>query len=700
MVTTKFEMTLLKSYCHSRFQAQRRYSTEVMVGNIGVGGSNPIRIQSMTTTATQDVAATVKQCIVLAEAGCEIIRITAQNIKAAMALKEIQKAFRQAGFKTPLVADIHFLPAVAMEAVKHVEKIRINPGNYADKKSVSMREYSDSEYTKALERLHDLFTPLVKECKAWGRALRIGTNHGSLSDRIMSRYGDTPLGMTESALEFIRICKSYGFKDIMLSMKASNPRVMIEAYRLLVKRMLEEGMHYPLHLGVTEAGDGQEGIIKSTIGIGSLLLDGLGDTLRVSLTGDPVEEIPIARSLIRKASLFWGKHEVLQDNTERSDEIDPYVFNQRKVNEVNLRGWCKIGANEPPSVMVYADEVTGRMDINGIAERIQLAEKKLNPLKIEALLFNLASNKGLHKLASLQRSLKNRMPFTVLELKHQISWEKLRELKDWDEIPTSLMIVRSFSKNEGQLLHEIVGFTREKGFLLALDILPDDLKELACLLPNRKDLSHLVVTCSLTAENMHSVGTYRKLASVLKELDCNWPIWIRNTALNCIEKANDRTKNLLEAAMLIGSLLCDGLGDIVSVETDPDMADAASLVYSILQGASARRERAEFIACPGCGRTLFDIQATTRSIREQTQHLKGLKIAVMGCVVNGPGEMADADFGYVGGSSGKVNLYVGRQCVRHHVPEELAVNELIELIKSEGKWRDPQTDFKRDLKNV
>ena len=335
-------------YCQSRFQAVRRMTREVRVGEVVIGGKHPIVVQSMTTTPTQDVEATVRQSIALAEAGCEVVRITAQNVKAAEALADIRKKFSEAGFSgTPLVADIHFLPQAAMEAVKHVEKVRINPGNYADKKKFQVKEYSDSEYDNEIQRLHESFSPIVKRCKELGRAMRIGTNHGSLSDRIMNRYGDTPLGMCESALEFIRIAESHGFKDIILSMKASNPKVMIQAYRLMVAKMLEEDMHYPLHLGVTEAGDGDDARIKSAIGIGSLLYDGLGDTIRVSLTEDPVAEVPVARALADKAMSLWTE----SASRTTPDPLDPYVYERRQIKEDVLGDACKIGPLEPPLVI-------------------------------------------------------------------------------------------------------------------------------------------------------------------------------------------------------------------------------------------------------------------------------------------------------------------------------------------------------------
>ena len=402
------------SYCASRFRTVRRPTVEVMVGSVGVGGAHPLRLQSMTTSDTQDVAATVKQSIALAEVGCEIVRITAPNVAAARCLKDIRAQFTAAGFgHVPLVADIHFLPSAAMEAVEHVEKVRVNPGNYADKKKFAVREYSDADYSTELQRLHDSFSPLVIRSRELGRAMRIGTNHGSLSDRIMNRYGDTPLGMVESALEFLRIAEAHAYKQIILSMKASNPKVMIQAYRLLVQRMAQEDMHYPLHLGVTEAGDGEDGRIKGAIGIGSLLLDGLGDTIRVSLTEDSVYEIPVARAIADKAMSLWTPSGVPTGADGTDDGIDPYHFTKRETAALQLAPGVTVGPEQPPRVIVRAGP-----DI--AATLTQLAAGKLKDTPAEVVLVQIESAARLSLLpdpGSASYALELAAPVTLAELK-------------------------------------------------------------------------------------------------------------------------------------------------------------------------------------------------------------------------------------------------------------------------------------------
>ncbi|MCH2388376.1 MAG: (E)-4-hydroxy-3-methylbut-2-enyl-diphosphate synthase, partial [Opitutales bacterium] len=410
----------MSGYCSSRFATVRRPSREVFVGNVGVGGENPIRIQSMTTTNTQDVSATVAQSITLAEAGCEIIRITAPNKKAAQALKEIHRKFRNAGFNNPLVADIHFLPSAAMEAVEHVEKVRVNPGNYADNKKFAIREYSDSQYLDELERLHEEFSPLVMRAKELGRSMRVGCNHGSLSDRIMNRYGDTPLGMVESVLEFLRIAEKHSYQDIILSMKSSNPKVMIEAYRLLVEKMDAEGMSYPLHLGVTEAGDGEDGRIKSAIGIGSLLMDGLGDTIRVSLTEDPIYEIPVAEALARKAMKQWA---VRSQPDDKPDSIDPYSFSRRVTNPVELAPNIRVNSETPPSVITRsATPITKPQELSGELKQTSLI---LSDTPIESLWIRLDSPEDFETIPEASRAVSSFVPSLTLEIAPEIDLQSL-----------------------------------------------------------------------------------------------------------------------------------------------------------------------------------------------------------------------------------------------------------------------------------
>jgi (E)-4-hydroxy-3-methylbut-2-enyl-diphosphate synthase len=673
------------TYCHSRFQAVRRLTREVRVGDVIIGGTHPVVVQSMTTTPTQDVEATVRQSIALAAAGCEVVRITAQNVKAAEALGEIRKKFSAAGFgAVPLVADIHFLPQAAMEAVKHVEKVRINPGNYADKKKFQLKEYSDSEYDLEIQRLHEAFSPIVKRCRELGRAMRIGTNHGSLSDRIMNRYGDSPLGMCESALEFIRIAESHGFHDIILSMKASNPKVMIQAYRLMVARMLEEDMHYPLHLGVTEAGDGDDARIKSAIGNGSLLYDGLGDTIRVSLTEDPVAEVPVARALADKAMSLWEK------SAQRTapDPVDPYVYTRRQVEEGVIGSGLKIGPLEPPLVIQPGPppEAVGSMD--AYMDALQSAQTALKDARIEGLLLRVTPPL-LDELPVWRDKFAPLVGFMVWDLSGlELDAAHIGKLADGSRAGDVWLAPYT---NRGDWITLCMG-AAEARVRVALAIAPEALFK---LFPGDLDAAGAPAILTLPDSAIvsaapHALGRYRQLAEVASAIDARNPIWIRNTAASVIEQDKEHFGDrLLEASMLSGALLCDGIGDLVSVETVPSIRQSTTLAYDILQGARARTTKTEFVACPSCGRTLFDLQSTTRRIREATGHLKGVTIAIMGCIVNGPGEMADADFGYVGGAPGKINLYVGKECVQYHIPASDAVDALISLIKKHDKWTDP-----------
>lgn len=673
-----------EAYCHSRYTARRRRTRTVMVGTVGVGGTNPLRIQSMTTTPTQDVEATVRQIIELVRAECEIVRVTAQNITAARALKEIHHKVRQARIDVPLVADIHFLPNVAMEAANHVEKVRINPGNYADRKRFNVHEYTDAQYKSELDRLYEEFSPIVKRCQQLGRSMRIGTNHGSLSDRIMNRYGDTPLGMVESALEFIRIAESHGFKEIILSMKASNPKIMIQAYRLAVARMEAEGMAYPLHLGVTEAGDGEDARIKSAIGIGSLLIDGLGDTIRVSLTEDPVNEIPVARELAGKAMTLWQGHQSAEEGDEKRDTIDPFSFERRPILDLELGNKCRLSAREPPRVIIPFNRTIGQHD--AIITDVNRTHSLLREAKIEGLLIDFQTGVTGDDLEALRRVLEETIRFFVINLPSEISVEELRSLV-WKQ-PDQWMLLRRFPTGAVDDLEQFASFAQEVGLTLVVDCDP---KAIGRFVPTLKRFPGLrvIFSCSEPLPNIHSTGCYRLLAQGLKSHRMEAPIWIRNTSANTLDYKDYFGNRLLEAGILTGGLFCDGIGDLVSIETEPALERATALAYNILQGSRARITKTEFVACPSCGRTLFDLQSTTQRIRERTDHLKGVTIAVMGCIVNGPGEMADADFGYVGGAPGKINLYIGKDCVDHHIPEEQAVDALIELIKREDKWIDP-----------
>ncbi|MGC6455052.1 MAG: (E)-4-hydroxy-3-methylbut-2-enyl-diphosphate synthase [Coraliomargaritaceae bacterium] len=671
-------------YCASRFQAIRRKTREVIIGNVGVGGDNPVRIQSMTTTNTQDVEATVAQTLALAEAGCEIVRITAPNKKAAQALAEISRKVRAAKCEVPLVADIHFLPSAAMEAALHVEKVRINPGNYADKKKFAVQEYSDAAYAEEIERLHEAFSPIVLLCKKLGRAMRIGTNHGSLSDRIMNRYGDTPLGMVESALEFIRIAESHGYRDICLSMKASNPKVMIEAYRLAVARMDQEEMNYPLHLGVTEAGDGEDARVKSAIGIGSLLNDGLGDTIRVSLTEDPVYEIPVARELADKAMALWKESPEPIGTTH--DTIDPYSFQRRASQSIQISSDCSIGGDSVPAVVVKTHRAVA--DVAGVIEDVCRTQITLKESRIEGLQLTLNESSDLEAYKGVHEALHSVVPAFFLELGSRIDLSDLQAL-EWPEGLSGTTLVQALEAEDAHYAAALLQFCREKGFNLAIDCSADALRsEIGpILLPMGTD--KLLLSPSGCRSKQHPVGEVRSLVEAAAPFLPGIPIWIRNTVANTLVPKDYFSDRLLEASVYSGGLFCDGIGDLISIETEPLLEKATALAYTILQGARARISKTEFVACPSCGRTLFDLQSVTQIIRARTGHLKGVTIAIMGCIVNGPGEMADADFGYVGGAPGKINLYVGKECVQYNVPSEEALERLIELIQSHGKWVEP-----------
>ena len=595
-------------YCRSPYTYSRREAREVRVGKVPLGGAHPIRVQSMLTCDTMNTDQCVRQSLELVAVGCEIVRITAPTVKDAANLRDIANALRAHGCDVPLVADIHFKPDAAMEAAKWVEKVRINPGNYADKKKFAVREYTDAEYHAELARIREKFSPLVELCKEHGIAMRIGTNHGSLSDRIMNRYGDTPLGMVESALEFARIARDLGYHDFIFSMKASNPKVMIEAYRLLVARLAAEGpdWNYPIHLGVTEAGDGEDGRIKSAIGIGSLLSDGIGDTIRISLTEDSVHEIPVARALVGVAAGNRGTSLSSENFAETRYEYDPFSYQRRPTHTIDVNG-LKLGGEEVVRVVVR-----------------QTTYDKLA-----------------HKLDRLG------------DYQPEIIYEKagIREVDPRNQ---------------------------------------DEIKALNC------------ATCDLFVTVRDSldlpvIAAFRMLAA---RLEPRHSILLKDTLA---PTASDFLTILLTAATNIGALLSDGIGDAILVQGDmmseSDLQQIAlgpgqslRLAYNILQAAGARIFKTDYVACPSCGRTLFDLQSTTARIKAATSHLKGVKIAIMGCIVNGPGEMADADFGYVGGAPGKVNLYVGKTPVKFNIPENEAVECLKDLIREHGKWMEPREE--------
>ena len=571
------------------FYPERRRSRAVNVGQVGIGGDNPVRVQSMITCDTMDTLACIRESMELADVGCEIVRITAPTVKDARNLEAIRDGLQARGCHVPLVADIHFKPDAALESAKWVDKVRVNPGNYADSKKFAVREYSDEQYAAEIGRIREKFAPLVELCRARGIAMRIGTNHGSLSDRIMNRYGDTPLGMVESALEFARLAREKDYHDLVFSMKASNPKVMIAAYRLLVSRLAAEGpdWNYPIHLGVTEAGDGEDGRIKSAVGIGSLLADGIGDTIRVSLTEDSVQEIPVARELVQ---LLAGQGEGWCRAVEFS--FDPFSYARRATEKLTIHG-VPLGGDEVPRVVVT------RQHYDAVA----------------------------HKLAGLG------------DFQPELVYEDLP--------------VVEVDPRDGQAMAELA-------------VRPE-----ACLVTVKDGI------------NLPVIAAFRLLAAVI---EARHPILLKDSLDPHPDAQTPFVGTLLAASARLGSLLCDGIGDAVLLRTEEAPGQSLRLAYNVLQAVGARIFKTDYVACPSCGRTLFNLQETTARIKAATEHLKGVKIAIMGCIVNGPGEMADADFGYVGGAPGKVNLYVGKKAVRFNIPEEEAVERLVDLIKEQGRW--------------
>jgi (E)-4-hydroxy-3-methylbut-2-enyl-diphosphate synthase len=595
----------VKNLLTSAFPARRRRSREVLVGPVGIGGDNPIRVQSMITCDTMDTEASIGQTIQLAEAGCEIVRITAPTVKDAANLQHIVEGLRRRGCDVPIVADIHFKPEAALEAARWIEKVRINPGNYADSKKFKIIEYTDEQYAAELDRIRERFMPLVRLCQERGIAMRIGTNHGSLSDRIMNRYGDTPLGMVESALEFARIARELGYHAFIFSMKSSNPKVMIAAYRLLVARLEEEGpdWNYPIHLGVTEAGEGEDARIKSAIGIGSLLQDGIGDTIRVSLTEDSIHEIPVAQALVEMVSTRESEGATRHVSAiEGQYGFDPFSYRRRESSVIKV-----VGIDDDVSL--------------GGGETVRVAIRQDNFEKVA------------HKL------------------------DRMGDFKP--------------------------EFIYEESGIVEVD--PRDDAGIAAV--NQSSDPKLVTVAD--GLDLPVVGAYRLLAT---RLEPRHPILLKDSLTISKDPAADFLRTLLRAATNIGALLCDGIGDAILVQGEHGPGQALRLSYNILQGAGTRIFKTDYVACPSCGRTLFNLQTTTARIKAATLHLKGVKIAIMGCIVNGPGEMADADFGYVGGAPGKVNLYVGKTAVKFNIPEAEAVDRLKDLIREHGKWMEPPAD--------
>ncbi|MFA5256840.1 MAG: (E)-4-hydroxy-3-methylbut-2-enyl-diphosphate synthase [Opitutales bacterium] len=682
------------SYARSRFVSLRRESRAVSIGSLRVGGGSPVAVQSMTNTNTLDPRGTVRQCVALAEAGCHIVRVTAPNIAAARVLAEIRSEFSDAGYwNVPLVADIHFLPAAAMEAALHVEKVRINPGNYADRKLTEARAYTDAEYAEQLERLHDAVSPLVLRCKELGRAIRVGVNHGSLSDRVMNRYGDSPAGMCESAMEFLRICEDHGFRDIVVSMKASNPKVMIEATRMMAARMDAEGLNYPLHLGVTEAGGGEDARVKSALGIGTMLRDGLGDTIRVSLTEDPVAEVPVALALAREAVKTWAaadNADLRRHAEHQIDSIDPYSYRRRESLPVRLGPDVVAGAGGLPRVVLRSKH--GPSGAAKTLAALKAWHKKAPKMRAEALILPISSTEEAAAMPAALDMLACEAPYVFAELS---SSDKMPLSQLLTALPESLngdSFALLCSPENSAELEDAMERAETLSCALALDLAPAALTNLLPAL-EKADQNRLIFTTSRPFPPLHPAGQYRMLAETLLRAGIKSPLWIRHTTaifddLHGGDPADDATL-MMDAAILIGGLLCDGLGDMVSVESCASMERGAEIAYGILQGSRTRSTRTEYVACPSCGRTLFDLESTTGRVRAATGHLEGVTIAVMGCIVNGPGEMADADFGYVGGAPGRINLYVGKKPVQFNIPSDEAVERLVELVKARGKWQEP-----------
>ncbi|GAB4191034.1 MAG: 4-hydroxy-3-methylbut-2-en-1-yl diphosphate synthase [Simkaniaceae bacterium] len=636
-------------YCEAIFRTVRRKTREVMVGNVGVGGDNPIRIQSMTTSNTRDISSTIDQILKLSDSGCEIARVTVQGKKEAEACEAIKNGLLQKGCTIPLVADIHFYPPAAMLVAEFVDKIRINPGNYVDRRAIFKTiDYTDDTYALEMQKIEEGFAPLVEKCRKLRRAMRIGTNHGSLSDRIMSRYGDTPQGMVESALEFAKVCRKYDYHDFIFSMKASNPLIMLQAYRLLALQMYKLGWDYPLHLGVTEAGDGEDGRIKSAVGIGALLLDGLGDTVRVSLTEDPWREIDPCRRLIQVAQAY-----------AEDAGIPPFQENHRHIKEIHRRPliFPSKGLHSQGSVFL------------SVTEKDVMAEDFFEVIGCR------------QKGHSVIEKIHSTIDGIILEnpILHPIAHRKITQLL---QAGMTVISSRPIVAGELALIDYDYGFSLE-------------------------DLPHASYVLRITdgnLENWENAALYSPEFIIFRmtsrkffqgRLFLEW-LGRKNIKIPVILQAQYNTAEwenaVIQSAAEIGSLLADGLGEGVCIEGKASIITLKNLSFSILQAARLRSSKTEYIACPGCGRTLFDLQSVTQRIRSKTSHLAGVKIAIMGCIVNGPGEMADADFGYVGSKSGKVDLYVGKKCVERNIDQAVADERLINLIKEYGKWVEPDED--------
>ena len=634
-------------YCNDLTNFSRFKTREVLVGNIGVGASNPIRLQSMTTTNTMDTDASVEQIIRMIKSGCEIVRLTAPSIKEAKNLYEIKNRLHQKGYYIPLVADIHFTPNAAIEAAKIVEKVRINPGNFSDKKKFEIFSYSNKSYLEELKRIEEKFFPLIDICKKYKTVIRIGTNHGSLSDRIMSQYGDTPIGMVESALEFVRICENYDFHDIILSMKSSNPIIMVQAYRLLVHKMKQEDMNYPIHLGVTEAGEGDDARIKSAVGIGSLLIDGIGDTIRVSLTEPPENEIPVGKQILNYIKQKEKHTEILKVT---NNPINPFLYLKRKTYPITNIG----GSNFP----VVITDLSNKKEINYV---------DLNNI---GYLYSMELDKW---------NISDTASDYVFVGDSNFNFEK----------PGSLKIIYNYKKwihnKNGYPLLTASEYLKAPELSKKINFISVYLNELSKELLKKitNDQSVVLLIC---ANNLNNVCEQRRIFIELINNKVMSPVLIRRDYSNM-----SREQLQIHASIDLGSLLLDGLGDgiFISNQNTVSIKKNNQLEFDILQATRTRISKTEYISCPSCGRTQFDLEMTTSKIRKATSHLKGIKIGIMGCIVNGPGEMADADYGYVGTGKNKISLYKKREMVKKNIETKDALFELIKLIKDNGDWVNP-----------
>lgn len=660
---TKNAIILAGGYCNSKTEYSRFLTREVQIGDIPMGRQQPIRIQSMTTVDTMDTFGSIEQTIRMVDAGCEYVRITAPSIKEAENLALIKKGLRDRGYHVPLVADIHFTPNAAEVAARIVEKVRINPGNYADKKKFDQIDYTDSEYQGELDRIYKKFAPLVGICKEYGTAMRIGTNHGSLSDRIMSRYGDTPEGMVESALEFIRICEDLSYYNLVVSMKSSNPQIMVKAYRLLVERMVAENMNYPLHLGVTEAGDGEDGRIKSAVGIGTLLEDGLGDTVRVSLTEEPEKEAPVAIALVnryarRKTAI---KNHPPREILKLSDYAETQPYEAQEINAF-------IGGSLVPRVVVDIsnENLKDPFILSAVGYRYDALNDKYHMGDQSVDFVYLGNN-----LPSFQ------LPGNLKVLYNYATWRQLAD---------------KGNKHPVYSLSEYNTAAEKDKALNLVHISNDDLSS--------EDFANMQVDKTtvfiLETQHIHGMADQRQFFQNLQAIGINNPVIIKRSyaveefsgPLGDIMNPEEPISKLqLYAATDIGALLIDGLGSGIWIESPATAIDKlTSISFGVLQATRSRISKTEYISCPSCGRTLFDLQETTQMIRLRTSHLKGLKIGIMGCIVNGPGEMADADYGYVGAGPDKITLYRGKEVVKKNVSSANALDELIDIIKADGLW--------------